>query len=51
MEKIKELEGDMKEAFYSLKIKKTFERTSQNPEDLREKMGTYDYKKWNDSSM
>lgn len=27
----------MKESFYNLKIKKTFERTLQNPEVLREK--------------
>lgn len=51
MEKIKELEGDMKENFYNLKIKKAFESTPQNPEVLREKMGAYDYKKWNDSTL
>lgn len=35
--KNKELEGDMKESFYNLKIKETFERTFQNPDVLRER--------------
>ena len=34
----------MKESFYNLKIKETFERPLQNPEVLKEKMDTYDYK-------
>lgn len=41
----------MKGNFYDLKIKKTSERTLQNPEVLGKKMGTFDYKKLNDSSL